>query len=173
MRPLPCLQTPRLRLRPHEPTDAPFMVRLNADPACVRYTGDRALRDTAEAAPIIAALQAQWRARRMGRLIVEERGSGEAVGWCGLKWHADAGEADLGFRFLRDRWGRGYATEAGRACLAMAWGPLGLDHVVARAMPENLASVRVLEKLGFRFTGPEDDAGVAVHAFGVDRPLAG
>ena len=166
----PVLETPRLRLRPHLPGDAPFMVRLNANPACVRYTGDRAFGDPSEADAVIAALRLQWAARRMGRLLVEERCSGAPVGWCGLKWHETAGEADLGYRFLEERWGRGYATEASRACIAQAWGPLGLDHILARAMPENVASVRVLEKLGFRFTGPERDGDGVVHGFCLDRP---
>lgn len=166
------LETARLRLRPHTPGDAPFMVRLNADPACIRYTGDRAFPHPSEALAVVAALRSQWADRRMGRFLVEERQTGERVGWCGLKWHADTGDADLGYRFLQDRWGRGYATEASRACIGYAWGPLDLDHLVARAMPENIASVRVLEKLGFRFTGPEVDGGLAVHAFRLDRPAA-
>lgn len=166
----PPLLTPRLRLRPHAPGDAPFMVRLNADPECARFTGDTAFSHISEAAAVVAALQRQWAERRMGRFVVEERTARAPVGWCGLKWHADAQEVDLGYRFLRDRWGRGYATEASRACIAYAWGPLGLDRVVARAMPENGASVRVLEKLGFRFTGAEVDGGLDVHAFRLDRP---
>lgn len=167
--PIP-LQTARLLLRPHAPGDAPFMVRLNADPACVRYTGDTAFGHVSEAEAVVAALQRQWAERRMGRFMVVERDTGEPVGWCGLKWHDDAQEVDLGYRFVQDRWGRGYATESSRACIAYAWGPLGLDRLVARAMPENGASVRVLEKLGFRFTGAEVDGGLDVHAFELLRP---
>jgi RimJ/RimL family protein N-acetyltransferase len=135
----------------------------------VRFTGDTVFGHLSEAEAVVAALQRQWAERRMGRFMVVERATGERVGWCGLEWHDDTGEADLGDRFLQDRWGRGYATEASRACIAYAWGPLGLDRLVARAMPENGASVRVLEKLGFRFTGAEVDGGLPVRAFELRR----
>jgi ribosomal-protein-alanine N-acetyltransferase len=149
----PWLTTPRLLLRPHAPADADFMLRLNADPLVVRYTGDVAFQDRSEALAVIASLQAQH-ARRMGRLVVIERGTGEPVGWCGLRWHEDEGAADLGYRLLRDRWGRGYATEASAACIQYAFVDLDLPRLIARVVPQNTASVRVLEKLGFVRVGP-------------------
>lgn len=142
------LKTPRLQMRPHHPTDADFMIRLNADPAVVRYTGDGPL-DQPTALAIVSALQQQYAERRMGRFVLTERETGEPVGWCGLKWHPEEDAADLGYRLLRDRWGRGYATEAGRACLQYGRETLNLQNIIARVVPENTASVRVLQKLGF------------------------
>lgn len=161
------LTTPRLGLRPHAEGDAPFMVELNSDPEVVRYTGDTALPGIPEALGVIASLQGQYAQRRLGRLVVEDRATGEKLGWCGLKWLEEDHAVDLGYRFHRRHWGKGYATEAGRACLAHAFGDLRLDRVIARAAQANTASVHVLEKLGFVVIGTGDECGADTILFEV------
>jgi len=148
------ITTSRLLLRPHEVSDAPFMVALNADPEVVRYTGDVAFVGPSEADEIIASLRRQFAERQLGRLVVIDRADGERLGWCGLKWHEDEQGVDLGFRFFRAQWGKGYATEAGAACLRWLTDNTDIRNVFAHAMPENIGSVRVLQKLGFSTTGP-------------------
>ncbi|TNE87650.1 MAG: N-acetyltransferase [Deltaproteobacteria bacterium] len=133
------------------------MLRLNADPEVVRYTGDSAFGALSEAEAVVRALEQQWAEHRLGRLVVVDRVSGERLGWCGLKWHASEAGVDLGFRLLRSVWGLGYATEAGAACLGEA-DRRGL-RVFANAMPANVGSVRVLAKLGFRPTERVDEDG--------------
>ena len=64
------------------------------------------------------------------------------------------GEVDLGFRFLKAYWNQGLATESAVACLDFGFEVLGLPEIVAYVMPENGASIRVLEKIGMRSTGP-------------------
>jgi RimJ/RimL family protein N-acetyltransferase len=164
------LSTERLILRPHALSDVPFLMELNSDVEVVRYTGDAAFADEAEARAIAERLMRQFEARRMGRLIVLDRKSGEALGWCGLKWHEDAQVADLGYRLARKHWGKGYATEAGAACVRYAFEVLGLPRLVAHAVPENAASVRVLEKLGFRRTGPTSRGPFRAEGFELARP---
>lgn len=150
--------TERLTLRPHELSDVPFMIALNADPEVVRYTGNRAFGSEDEAVAVVVSLMRQHEERGLGRFVVCLRDSGERIGWCGLKWHEEEQAADLGFRFFRAHWGRGYATEAARACLV--WGDgLGLPRIFAEAMPANAASVAVLHKLGFREAGAPDPEG--------------
>ncbi|WP_437605711.1 GNAT family N-acetyltransferase [Sorangium sp. So ce834] len=164
------LVTERLSLRPHQPSDVPFMMQLNVDPEVIRYTGDSAFASEDEARAVIARLARQFEAFRMGRFIVSNRETGEKLGWCGLRWHEDLGLADLGYRFFRKHWGKGYATEAAAACLRYAFEDLGLPRLVAHAMLENAASVRVLEKLGFRRTGPTVFKGLAAEEFVLPRP---
>ena len=147
------LETPRLLMRPHGLHDGDFMIALNADYEVVRYTGDTALANLSETLPILARLQREFRERRMGRFVVLERHSGARIGWCGLKWQEHLGTADLGYRFLRAEWGQGYATESARECVRYGFETLGLTRIVADVMAENRASIRVLEKLGFRHTG--------------------
>ena len=80
-----------------------------------------------------------------------EKTSGRVIGFAGLKHLEDLGEVDLGYRLLPASWGLGLATEAGRAILDYGGTCLGLSQVIALVVPENVASVRVLEKLGLSF----------------------
>ncbi|WP_434041779.1 MULTISPECIES: GNAT family N-acetyltransferase [Sorangium] len=159
------LSTERLNLRPHRPSDVPFMMDLNSDPEVIRYTGDAAFASEGEARAVVERLAHQHQAFRMGRLVVTSRQTGEKLGWCGLRWHEDIASADLGYRFFRKHWGHGYASEAGAACVRYAFEELGLPRLIAHAMLENAASVRVLEKLGFRRTGPTVFKGLVAEEF--------
>ncbi|WP_437827288.1 GNAT family N-acetyltransferase [Sorangium sp. So ce1153] len=159
------LATERLDLRPHGPSDVQFMIALNSDPEVIRYTGDAAFASEEEARAVIGRLARQFEAWRMGRFIALHRSTGEKLGWCGLRWHEELELADLGYRFFRKHWGQGYATEAAAACVRYAFEELGLPRLVAHAMLENAASVRVLEKLGFRRTGPTVFKGLVAEGF--------
>ena len=96
---------------------------------------------------------------------VEERETGHLVGEAGFyPLNAVGPDVELGYAFGRPWWGRGYATEVGRAMLGEAFGALGLRRVVAVAKRENTASRHVLEKLGFQQRG-ERDAWGSRHLF--------
>ena len=85
---------------------------------------------------------------------VTDRESGLLAGECGLYLLEGRGpEVELGYSFGTRWWGRGYAVEAARATLGEAFGPLGLERVIAITRPENHRSQRVLERLGFARTG--------------------
>jgi [ribosomal protein S5]-alanine N-acetyltransferase len=142
-------RTQRLILREFSERDANGMFRLNADPEVIRYTGDPPFADVDEARALIIAYDSYAR-DGYGRWSVMLRSSGEYMGWCGLAWRADRDEVDIGFRFFRAQWGQGYATEAARASLALGFGRFGLDRIVGRALVDNVASCRVLAKLGMR-----------------------
>ncbi|WP_437522079.1 GNAT family N-acetyltransferase [Sorangium sp. So ce726] len=159
------LLTERLSLRPHRLSDVLFMMELNSDPEVVRYTGDTAFACEDEARAVVARLARQFEDFRMGRFIVSDRKTGEKLGWCGLRWHDDLEVTDLGYRFFRKHWGKGYATEAAAACIRYAVEELRLSRLVAHAMLENVASVRVLEKLGFLRTGPTVFKGLVAEGF--------
>ena len=147
------LKTKRLLLRPHRIADAAFMVKLNSDPEVVRYTGDGALSGPAEAKKIIASLRRQFRERKIGRFIVIERKTGRPIGWCGLKHLAEKDVIDLGYRFLKEAWGQGFASEAAAAGLKYGFEKLGFERITAYADAENAASLHVLRKLGMKPCG--------------------
>jgi RimJ/RimL family protein N-acetyltransferase len=88
---------------------------------------------------------------------VWERESGELIGDCSLHFDTGFGEWELSYGFRRDRWGRGYATEAARACVRYGFEELGLEKIVADVDPANTASARVLEKCGLEQVGTLDD----------------
>jgi RimJ/RimL family protein N-acetyltransferase len=145
-------RTARQILREITPDDAAATFALNADPEVLRYTGDPPFASVEAARRFLEGYDV-YRREGMGRWAAIDVTTGELLGWCGLRRQAD-GAVDLGYRYRRAVWGRGLATEAGAACLALAFGPLGLDSVIARAHPDNAASIRVMVKLGFTFEGP-------------------
>ncbi len=142
------LETPRLLLRKKVVEDAPFFFELNSDPLVIKYTGDMGFKNLEASEAIVRYVIGQYNTNGYGRWMVIEKESASPVGWCGLKYHPESGETDLGYRFMQKYWGKGYATEASKACLDYGFTVLKLDRIIGRAMKENTASIRVLEKIG-------------------------
>ena len=150
------LETERLALREWTPEDADALFVMLGDAEVMRYVdigkpweGVERAREWAE------RVQQNYRARGWSRWAVVEKEGGLAVGSCGfvpLPW---SGEIDFGYMFRRDRWGRGYASEITPAVLRHGFERYGFAEVVASIAPENDASRRVLEKLGFVYRGNE------------------
>lgn len=148
------LETERLVLREWEPGDAAALAGIVSDPDVMRFIEDGRTWPAERASDWIGRLQQSYRTRGWSRWAVAERAGGRVVGSCGFAPLA-SGEIDFGYLFARDAWGRGYATEVGRAALRHGFERLGFSEVVASVAPEHGASRKVLEKLGFRFRGME------------------
>ena len=144
------IQTHRLVLREFIPEDATHMFLLNSDEEVIRFTGDKSFNNVDEARTMIENYH-QYEKYGHGRWTVSLDSSQEYLGWCGLSYNESSNETDLGFRFLRQHWGKGFATESALACIQYAFNDLGLIKVIGRAMKENPASIRVLQKAGMRF----------------------
>lgn len=156
------LQTTRLTLRELTAADAENFYTLNADPEVIRYTGDGAFESVAAAKEFLENYS-HYKEYGFGRWAVIRKEDGAFLGWCGLKYSPESDEHDIGFRFFREYWGQGYATEAAQACLDYGFGTLGLTTILGRAMKANAASVKVLEKIGMAYWKEMDfhgDAGV-------------
>ena len=103
-----------------------------------------------ESAAALARYRRHWAEHGFGLLAVEDRASGSLIGRAGPQFHRLwPSDAELGWGFDPDWWGRGLATEAGAACLEWGFGPLGFARLVSITTPENVASRRVMAKLGF------------------------
>jgi RimJ/RimL family protein N-acetyltransferase len=146
------LETPRLSLRPFAPADLDAIHRIYADPEVMRWVGTGPVADRAATERMLDGYAAHQRTHGFSFWAVVERDSQTLIGDAGLHRTLNA-ETELGYTLAKTAWGRGYATEAGRAWLDAAFGELGLDEVVALAEPPNRASVHVLEKLGLRPDG--------------------
>jgi RimJ/RimL family protein N-acetyltransferase len=145
------LETPRLALRELNAGDAGFMLALLNDPDWIRYIGDRGVRTVEEASQYLDERLVSMYARLgFGLWGVELRGRRELIGICGLIKRDTLESVDLGFAFMPVHRGRGYAYESALASRDYGIRTLGLDRLLAIATPINLASVRLLEKLGFR-----------------------
>lgn len=150
----PILQTERLLLRPFIIEDAQDFYDLNADPEVTKYTGDGAFANIKAAENFIRNYH-PYTTEGMGRWAVLSKSDGAYLGWCGLRYVPELKEVDLGYRFFKKYWGQGYATESSQACLGYGFKILHLNKIVARAMEENIGSIRVMEKLGMRFVRAE------------------
>lgn len=146
------LETSRLLLRPFEAEDSGALFLLNSDPLVLKYTGDASFADVNEASAFIAQYD-HYERFGYGRWTVLEKESRVFLGWCGLKYSPDIKETDIGFRFHRQYWGQGFATESAGACLKYGFSELKLKRIVGRARKENFASHRVLQKIGMLSTG--------------------
>ena len=138
------IETERLVIRPLAEDEREALLALWFDPANERVAGDVA--------------PEQVRAWVAGVPCgVWERETGELVGDCSLHFDTGFGEWELSYGFRRDRWGRGYATEAARACVRYGFDQLGVAKIVADVDPANTASAGVLEKCGFDRVGELED----------------
>lgn len=149
------LETPRLVLRDLLPADDEGMFALNADEEVMRYVGQKPLQGIEQAREAIAFIRAQYEVNGIGRWAVLEKDSGNFIGWAGLKLMREPVNGyvdyyDVGYRFIKSSWGKGYATEAGIATLQYAWEVMGLPGVNAIANVGNAASRRVLTKIGLQ-----------------------
>lgn len=152
------LSSARLLLRPFRASDAEQMYALNEDPLVLQYTGDKQFADLETARAFLANYD-QYEKYGVGRLAALLRSSGEIIGWCGLKYHPEQEEHDIGYRFFRKHWGKGYASESAMTVLQDASHRLELSRLAGRARKENLASIRVLEKLGLKFSEAYEEDG--------------
>jgi RimJ/RimL family protein N-acetyltransferase len=151
---IPLIETPRLRLRPYVPGDAPDVQRLAGDPAVARTTLliPHPYPDGAAAA-WIGTHAAQWTAQESLVLAITLRRSGELLGSIGLVFQVAHEKADLGYWIGVPYWNQGYTTEAVRAVLDYGFRTLGLNRIEAHYMAHNPASGRVMEKAGLRREG--------------------
>ena len=146
------LETPRLILRQLTADDLDDIEALDADPEVMRYIngGRPTPRDELRDDYIPFWLAYYERGDAWGFWATIERESGRFLGWFHLRPLAgDPPDVpELGYRLVRDTWGRGYATEGSIALIDKAFGELGARRVYATAMVANTASWRVMEKAG-------------------------
>ncbi len=150
------LYTERLFLREFTIEDAGLLLDLNSDPEVTRYTLDL-MTDIEQAKKVLEqVILPQYALYNFGRWAVHLKNSQEFIGWCGLKYRGGwDNEIDLGYRLKRSHWGKGYATEAAFATLRYGFENLDLTHIIGRALPGNIASLRVLEKINMTYRGEE------------------
>lgn len=149
---MPALTTARLTLTPMSVDDAPFMLALLNDPAWLRFIGDRGIRTLDQARNYIENGSVQSFVRHgFGSFLVRLTATHTPIGTCGFYQRDTLPAADIGFAFLPPFTGHGYAFEAASALMAHGRTTLGLDRILAITSPDNITSIKLLEKLGLRF----------------------
>lgn len=146
------LDTERLSLRWLAMNDAAFVRQLVNEPSWLRFIGDRGVRNDDDARRYLEKGPiAMYATMGFGLYLVELRDGGAPIGLCGFVKRDTLADVDLGFAFLPEFRGRSYAYEAASATMAFGRRALGLSRVVAITVPDNMPSIRLLERLGFRF----------------------
>lgn len=142
------LGTDRLLLRQFTDDDLDAFAAIQADPIAARYIGDGAPTDHETSWRLMAMFLGHWTLRGHGQYAVEERATGAFVGRVGL-WYPEGWPGlEIGWLIGRDRWGRGYATEAAQAVARAAFSQLGVERLISVIRPDNAASIQVARKLG-------------------------
>ena len=147
------LETERLELRSATPADAPNLLALFSSPEVLRYLPP--------IPPITLERASQAIARRLrmetelgyAPFIILTKDDDQFIGSGGLVPVKDAPDVEIAYHFLPSAWGKGYATEAAAAILGFGFGKARLKEIIGLAFPANVASWRVLEKVGMRYIG--------------------
>jgi [ribosomal protein S5]-alanine N-acetyltransferase len=152
--PTPTLQTERLTLRPFTDADGDALFALHSSAHVLRYWDSPPWTERGRAERFVATCRQMADEGTGARLAMDLRSDGSFIGWCTLsRWNPDFRSASLGYCLTDAAWGHGYATEAVGALLRWAFDALDLNRVQAEADTRNVASARVLEKVGFVLEG--------------------
>jgi RimJ/RimL family protein N-acetyltransferase len=158
------LETERLVFRSHEPADEERFVAMQTDPRVRRFVGGSPW--TEERA------RTRFASEYLGRPTSHDglwatvlKGEDAYIGHCGVCAREEPTEVRLAYYIAQPYWNRGYATEASRGFIELAFQRLGFARVVADIEVGNLASLRVLEKLGFMFHSSEELPGRVLHEY--------
>ena len=166
-------ETPRLVLRHFTLDDGEFVLRLLNEASFHEYIGDKGVR-TLEGAHgyLTNGPIASYAEHGHGLNLVVLRETGAPIGMCGLIKRVTLESPDIGYAFVPEHWGAGYALEAAETVLASAWSDFGYTRVLAITNEHNDPSQRLLRKLGFVEEAPRvlQEGAPPVRTFGIDRP---
>ena len=163
------VETERLILRKITIEDAAFVLRLVNEPSFLSNIGDKGVKNLDDAERFILA--GYWTNQERpgyGMFLVELKDGGDPIGGCGLLYREVLDVTDIGFAFLPEYWNRGFAYEAAEAILKYGRSTLGVDKIVGLTSPDNLASIKLLKKLGMEFEKTvkmsDDDPGTVLYS---------
>jgi RimJ/RimL family protein N-acetyltransferase len=145
------IETKRLLLREITLDDKEDLFKLHSIPEVQKFTGEPVVKSLEEIEKAIGERISHYKTYGFGRWATFLKKDMQFVGWAGLLYLPEFDEIDLGYRFLPEYWGSGIATEASKAILTYGFNTLKLSKIVAIAVKENKASIRVMEKVGMEF----------------------
>jgi RimJ/RimL family protein N-acetyltransferase len=148
---IPTLMTSRIILRAYEEGEVTQLYEILQIPDVLRYFPTSDPLSLAKVHRLVARQQKHWEEHGFGWWALAWRDTNRLFGWCGLNFLPETDEVELKYLLAKDFWGKGLATEASRASMEYALTNTALDSVIGLVHPENIASQRVLEKVGMSF----------------------
>ena len=167
---IPSLETANLLLRPFTPRDAPRLGAILHEEGILRYFAESTPPPLEVTEKSVARRLEHWKEYGYGRWAVVPRDTGMLMGWCGMDYSIEVEGPELTYLLSTGVWGRGYATEAGRATVRFGFEVAGLDRIMSMASLENAASNRVLLKCGLLPSGETLIDGMPMRLYRIDRP---
>ena len=164
----PTLETTRLTLRPFAEEDATELHRILNQEGILQYFPGPGSPSVDKAQRFVAHQIRQWEEVGYAWWAVELKETRSLIGWNGLQYLPETEETEIGFLLDKEHWGRGLTTEAGLAGLRFGFETVELGEIIALAHPKNLASQRVIEKLGLHFAEETEYFDIAVRRFVLD-----
>ena len=161
-------QTARMSLRPTSQADRETAGRLYFDPEVMRHISAGAL-DEEEVGRRLTAAQDRWRRVGFDMWTMLERESGDFIGRGGLIFSEELDEVEVGYMLVREKWGRGFATELTVFALRFGFEALGLERIVAVVDAPHTRSQRVLEKAGLSYEKDTTYEGDPVRYYAIER----
>jgi len=151
-------ETERLILRELMPADEEGMFELDSDPIVHKYIDNNPVKSRDQIREVISFIRQQYEERGIGRWAAIEKSSGDFIGWSGLKLNDEkeplngkVNFIDIGYRFIPRYWGKGYATESSLVALDYGFKEKKYDTITGIALIENIASIKVLQKIGLEY----------------------
>ncbi len=163
-------ETERLVLREIVATDAEAMFVLDSNPEVHKYLGNNPVQDIAQIHEVIGFIRQQYTDNGIGRWAVIEKSTGNFMGWAGLKCVKEAlydlpYYYDIGYRLIPSYWGKGFATEVAIASLHYGFEKMHLTEIYGAADVNNVASNKILSKIGLAFTDVFDYEGITCNRY--------
>jgi len=165
------IETERLLLREITLDDKEELFKLHSNPEVQKYTGEPVVESIKEMEKAIRTRISNYTKYGYGRWATFLKDEMQFIGWAGLAYLPEFDKIDIGYRFLPEYWGSGIATEASHAIIAYGFNHLELEKIIAIAMKENKASIRVMEKIGMEFDkfAPYEEGGKDVIWYQIEK----
>jgi RimJ/RimL family protein N-acetyltransferase len=166
----PTIETARLRMRGWTAADRPRWREICADPEVMRHIRTGVPLTAAEADEQVDRFRVTWAQHGFGLWALERLDRPGCIGFCG-NIPIPGGGVEIGWRLARGEWGQGLATEAAIPARDWAFANIAIDRLYAHFRPDNLASQRVMEKLGMSFSRDTiDEHGLSMRIYVLERP---
>lgn len=166
---IPTITTSRLILRAFTEEDIDPLHNILGEEDVLRYFPNPNPPSREKVEKLISARLDHWEEHGFGWWAIEPRSKKQLIGWSGLLFLPETEEVEVGYLLDKAFWGKGLATEAAQACLQYGFKDFDMQSIVAIVHPENVASQRVIEKLGMSFVDEARYFGMDCHRYSIER----
>lgn len=154
--PTPSFSYPTFSMRAFALDDSIPLHKILGDPDVIRYMPFKSQPSLEKVQKLVCEHIAHWDKFGYGWWALESNPDYKFIGWCGLEYLPELDETEVGYLLAKDAWGKGIATQAVKTSLKFAFTSAGLQRIIGLVHPQNIASIRVLEKNGLAKTAELD-----------------